>query len=214
MKAPHKLLLALSLFASALSARADVTAPDVLIRQTADDVIAEVKKDKDMRNGNQKKLLSLVEARILPHFNFERMTRLAVGHPWRTAPEDQRKALVTEFRTLLVRTYTAAFTRFQDQKVDVKSPIANPKNPNEVTVNTQIIKPGSPPIDVAYVMEKKDDGWKVFDLTIEGASIVESYRGTFTEVTQQSGVEGLVKYLSDKNKSADTPQTTKKAAAK
>jgi len=115
-----KLLLGLSLSAIALGAAADVKAPDVLIRETAEDVIATVKHDRDMRNGDQQKLLALVEAKILPHFDFERLTRLAVGRPWRTATAEQRQSLVTEFRTLLVRTYTAAFSRYQDQKVDVR----------------------------------------------------------------------------------------------
>ena len=122
MRVPTRMLLALTLSVAALSARADVKAPDQLIRETAADVIAAVKADKDLRRGNQKKLLALVEAKILPHFDFEKMTRLAVGRPWRTATAEQRDALVTQFRTLLVRTYTAAFSRYENQAVEVKAP--------------------------------------------------------------------------------------------
>jgi phospholipid transport system substrate-binding protein len=207
-----KMILTLVLAAAAASASADVKAPDALIRETADEVIAAVKQDKDLRNGNQKKLLDLVEAKILPHFNFERMTRLAVGRPWKNATEEQRKALVIEFRTLLVRTYTTAFSRYQDQKVEVRPP-AKGSRPDEVTINTQITKPGSQPIAVDYVMEKKDDGWKVFDLFIEGASVIDSYRGTFAEQVNQNGIDGLVKYLADKNR-ANAGQPLKKADSK
>jgi len=208
-----KLLLGLSLSAIALGAAADVKAPDVLIRETAEDVIATVKHDRDMRNGDQQKLLALVEAKILPHFDFERLTRLAVGRPWRTATAEQRQSLVTEFRTLLVRTYTAAFSRYQDQKVDVKAPVKSEGSNDEVSVDTVIIKPGSPPIDVSYEMEKKEDGWKVFDLSIDGASLIESYRGTFAEKVQQSGIDGLIQYLADKNR-ANASQPLKKADTK
>ncbi len=206
-------LLALTLSAAALSARADLKAPDQLIRETAAEVIATVKADKDLRNGDQKKLLALVEAKILPHFDFEKMTRLAVGRPWRTATADQRQALVTEFRTLLVRTYTAAFSRYENQTVDVQPAVKSGDSDDEVTVNTSIVKPGSPAIAVNYEMEKKPDGWKVFDLTIEGASLIESYRGTFQEQVQQSGIDGLIKFLADKNK-ANAAQPLKKADSK
>lgn len=208
-----RMILTLALAAIAASASADVKAPDVLIRETADEVLATVKKDRDLRNGDQKKLLDLVEAKILPHFDFEKMTRLAVGRPWRTATAEQRQALVTEFRTLLVRTYTAAFSHYEDQKVEVKPPVKSDNGDNEVTVNTLIVKPGSQAIAVNYEMEKRNDGWKVFDLTIEGASLIESYRGTFSEQVQQSGIDGLIKYLSDKNRT-NAGKPLKKADSK
>lgn len=213
MNKAMRVLLAFTLSVAAMAARADVKAPDQLIRETAADVIATVKADKDLRNGDQKKMLALVESKILPHFDFEKMTRLAVGRPWRTATAEQRTALVTEFRTLLVRTYTAAFAHYENQTVDVKPPVATDDSGNEVSVNTSIAKPGSPAIAVNYEMEKKPEGWKVFDLTIEGASLIESYRGTFQEQVQQSGIDGLIKFLADKNK-ANAGQPLKKAAAK
>ncbi len=213
MRVTTRMLLALTLSVAALSARADVKAPDQLIRETAADVIAAVKADKDLRGGNQKKLLALVEAKILPHFDFEKMTRLAVGRPWRTATAEQRDALVTQFRTLLVRTYTAAFSRYENQAVEVKAPLKSDDSEDEVTVDTSITKPGSPAIAVNYEMEKKPDGWKVFDLTIEGASLIASYRGTFQEQVQQGGIDGLIKFLTDKN-SANVGQPLKKAESK
>ncbi len=213
MNKAFRLLLALALSLAALGASAEVKAPDALIRETADEVLTAVKHDKQLREGNQKKLLELVEAKILPHFDFEKMTRLAVGFPWRQATAEQRQALVGEFRTLLVRTYTAAFSRYEDQKVDVKAASYNPKKPTEATISTSIIKPGSPPIGVDYVMEKKDDGWKVFDLFIEGASVLDSYRGTFDEQVHKAGIDGLIKYLADKNR-ANAGQPLKKADTK
>jgi phospholipid transport system substrate-binding protein len=213
MRVTTRILLALTLSVAALSARADVKPPDQLIRETAAEVIAAVKADKDLRGGNQKKLLALVEAKILPHFDFEKMTRLAVGRPWRMATAEQRDALVTQFRTLLVRTYTAAFSRYENQSVEVKAPVRSDDSADEVTVDTSISKPGSPPIAVNYEMERKPDGWKVFDLTIEGASLIASYRGTFQEQVQQGGIDGLIKFLSDKNK-ANVGQPLKKADSK
>lgn len=212
MKMAGQLLLALLLSGVALASRAEVQAPDALIRETADEVLAAVKSDKDLRAGNQKKVLDLVEAKVLPHFDFEHMTRLAVGRPWRTATAEQRQSLVTEFRTLLVRTYTAAFSRYENQAVQV-TPLRLQPADTEVTVNTQIVKPGSPPIAVDYRMEKKDDGWKVFDLSVEGASLIATYRGTFAEQVQQAGIDGLIKSLADKNR-ANATQPLIKAGSK
>lgn len=194
-----RVLLALFLSASALNAHADMPAPDVLVRDTAQDVLAAVKQDKDLKAGNPKKLLDLVEAKVLPHFDFTRMTRLAVGRPWKSATPEQRESLVTEFRTLLVRTYTTAFSRYQDQTVQVETPKMLPGD-EEVTVKTLIVKPGSPSIAVDYVMEKTEQGWKVFDLSVEGASLIATYRGTFAEQVQQGGIDGLIKSLVDKNR--------------
>lgn len=213
MRMTARMLLALTLSVMALGARADVKPPDQLIRETAADVIATVKADKDLRRGNQKKLLALVEAKILPHFDFVKMTRLAVGRPWRMATAEQRDALVTQFRTLLVRTYTAAFSRYENQTVDVQAPRQSADRANEVTVKTSISKPGSPPIAVDYEMEKKPDGWKVFDLTIEGASLIASYRGTFQEQVQAGGIDGLIKFLTAKNE-ANVGKPLKKAKSR
>lgn len=182
-------------------AQAEMTAPDELIKTTAQDVLVIVKQDKDIQAGNQKKILELVDAKVLPHFDFVRMTRLAVGKHWRTATPEQKQTLVTEFRNMLVRTYTKAFTVYRDQTVEVK-PFKMAADATEVTVKTAINKPGSPPIPVDYEMEKTADGWKAFDVAIEGVSMVTSYRGTFDTQIQQNGIDGLIKMLSDKNASA------------
>ncbi len=179
-------------------AHADVLAPDALIKKTVDEVISAIKQDKEIQAGDQKKILALVESKILPHFDFERMTQLAVGRPWRTATPEQRQALVKEFRNMLVRTYTKVFSVYKDQAVDVK-PVKVPNDATEVTVMTTITKPGAQPVPVTYEMKKSDTGWKAFDVSIEGVSMVMSYRGTFTEQIAQNGIDGLIKMLADKN---------------
>lgn len=183
------------------AAQAEAVAPDVLVKTTAEEVLAIVKQDKDIQAGNQKKILALVDAKVLPHFNFERMTQLSVGKSWRTATPEQKQALVAEYRNMLVRTYTKAFTVYRDQTIEIK-PFKMAADATEVTVKTSINKPGAPPILVNYEMEKSADNWKVFDLTIEGVSLVTSYRGTFNSEIQEKGIDGLIKTLSDKNTSA------------
>jgi phospholipid transport system substrate-binding protein len=187
-----------TLMAATLVARADATDPDVLIKNTAQEVLAIVKQDKDIQAGDKKKLLALVDAKVLPNFDFERMTQLAVGKGWRSATPEQKKTLVTEFRNLLVRTYTNAFTGYKNQTIEVK-PLKIAAGADEVTVKSLILKPGEQPVAVDYEMEKTPDGWKAFDLSVEGASLVTTYRGTFSEQVQQSGIDGLIKMLVDKN---------------
>lgn len=176
-------------------------APDVLIKNTVDEVISIIKRDKDIQAGDQKKILALVDAKVLPHFDFERMTQLAVGRPWRTATPEQKQALVREFRNMLVRTYTKVFSVYRDQAVEVK-PVKLAVDTTEVTVQTTITKLGAQPIPVNYEMKKADSGWKAYDVFIEGVSMVMSYRGTFTTQIEQNGIDGLIKTLSDKNVSA------------
>lgn len=180
-------------------AQAEVVAPDVLIRNTAQEVITIVKQDADIKAGNQKKIFALVDAKIVPHFDFVRMTQLAVGKYWRQATDEQKQALVTEFRNLLVRTYTKAFTAYRDQTIEVL-PLKMAATDDETTVKMRIVKAGSPQATaVDYQMKKRSDGWKVFDVTIEGVSMVTSYRGTFATQISQSGIDGLIKTLLDTN---------------
>ena len=188
------------LFAAGV-ARAEVVAPDVLIRATVQDVVAIVKQDKDIQAGNQKKILELVDAKVLPHFDFARMTQLAVGKNWRTATAEQKKTMTIEFRNMLVRTYTKAFVEYRNQTIEVK-PFKMAADASEATVKTLINKPGAQPIPVDYEMKKSADGWKAFDIVINGVSMVMSYRGTFDTEVQQNGIDGLIKMLSEKNVNA------------
>jgi phospholipid transport system substrate-binding protein len=203
MKKIFVLLSGVIMLCLASGARADMADPDVLIKNTVHEVLDVVRSDKELRSGNQKKMLELVDAKVLPHFNFEHMTKLAVGKSWRTATQEQKKALMSEFRVLLVRTYTKAFTSYRDQVVEIK-PFKLDPAATDVTVKTAIVKPGSSqqPVLVDYDMEKMPDGWKVYDLTVEGVSLVTSYRGTFADQIQQVGIDGLIKTLTDKNNTA------------
>ncbi|MBI3479532.1 MAG: ABC transporter substrate-binding protein [Nitrosomonadales bacterium] len=197
----QKIILGALLVCVLSAAHADALAPDALIRNTVDDVIGVIKQDKDIRAGDQKKIIALVDAKVLPHFDFGRMTQLAVGKYWRTATPEQKQALTTEFRNMLVRTYTKVFTVYRDQTIEVK-PFKMGADDSEATVKTVISKPGSQIIPVDYEMKKGTDGWKVFDITIEGVSMVMSYRGTFASEIQENGIDGLIKLLSDKNTSS------------
>jgi phospholipid transport system substrate-binding protein len=193
-------LLACFCCAAQVAAAADV-APDALAKSVTDDVLEAVRADKDLQNGNSQKVLQLVESKVLPHFNFARMTQLAMGKNWRAAQPEQQKALVGEFRTLLVRTYAAAFSGYKNQSVDYR-PLKLAPTDTDVTVKSLINQPGAQPIAVDYSMEKTGQGWKVYDVKIEGISLVDNYRNTFNTEVQKNGVDGLIKALSDKNKSS------------
>lgn len=206
MTALKNIIFGMSMCYTAGVAHAEVIAPDLLINNTVQDVIAIIKQDKDIQAGDQKKIVALVDAKVLPHFDFTRMTQLAVGKYWRTASPVQQQSLVTEFRNMLVRTYTKVFTVYRDQTVEVKPP-KMAADDIEVTVKTIISKTGSQPILVDYEMKKTDSGWKAYDISIDGVSMVMSYRGTFTSQIQQSGIDGLIKTLSEKNiNAADVAQ--------
>ena len=185
-------------------------APDALAKKVTEEVIAAIKTDKDIRAGNSDKVLDLVEAKVLPHFNFTRMTRLATGAPWRQATASQQQSLVSEFRALLVHTYTSAFTQYRDQVI-VYRPLKLQPGDAEVLVRSQIKQSGgADPIDVNYSMEKTDQGWKVYDVTIAGVSLVQNYRSTFNTEIQKSGIDGLIASLTNKNKSLGHRQAAKK----
>lgn len=207
----QKMILCVSMYCALGAAHAEVVAPDDLIKNTVHEVIGIIKQDKDIQAGDQKKINALVDAKVLPHFDFARMTQLAVGKYWRTATPEQKQALATEFRNLLVRTYTKVFTVYRDQTVEVK-PFRMAADDTEVTVKTVIDKPGSQPIPVDYEMKIGADGWKVFDISIEGVSMVMSYRGTFASQIQDGGIDGLIKTLSDKNTNADEGDMAKAGA--
>lgn len=174
--------------------------PDALVKRTADEILTIIKADKDIQNGNSAKVVELAEQKVLPHFDFERMTRLAVGRNWAQANDTQKQALVKEFRTLLVRTYSSSLSQYRNQTIEVK-PTKIGAADKEAIVRTAVIQQGGPPIPIDYSMEKADSGWKVYDVTIDGASLVTTYRGTFNDQIQKGGIDGLVKTLQDRNRS-------------
>lgn len=196
----HKYLF-LFVFLCAAGAQAQGVAPDALAKSVTEEVLSVIRSDKDIQAGNQKKVLELVEAKVLPHFSFPRMTQLAMGRNWRAANPEQQKKLIGEFRTLLVRTYTTAFTAYKNQTVEYK-PVRMAAADTEVVVQSLIKQNSGPPIAVDYNMEKTDSGWKVYNLKIEGVSLIENYRNTFNTEIQKKGVDGLIASLADKNRSA------------
>jgi len=196
MKIIPKLLLALTAFAGGLTLAADIVPPDVLVRNTSKEVLEIIKKDKDIQIGDRKKLLDLVEVKILPHFNFAHITQLAVGKSWRSATPEQKQALVNAFRTLLVRTYSSALTSYKDQTYEVKT--ADVKG-DDATVKVEINQSGRQPIIIDYSLEKTQQGWKVYDVVVAGISLVTSYRSSFANEINRSGIDGLIKTLMDKN---------------
>ena len=175
-------------------ALADDTPPDVLARTTSQEVVAILKQDKEMQNGNQSKVYQLVEAKILPNFDFNRMTQLAVGTHWPRATAKQKQSLVTEFRNLLVRTYSRSLTEFSNQTIEFKPMTIKPED-TDVTVHSEIRQPGGQPIPIDYSMYKTAFGWKVYDVTIDSVSLVTNYRASFSSTIRQSGIDGLIKTL-------------------
>jgi len=200
--------LCLSVFATAVAAQ-DL-APDALVKKISDEVIDIVKQDKDIQAGHQKKINDLVDAKVLPHFNFSRMTALAVGRNWPKASAEQQKALISEFRTLLVRTYSSALTTYKNQVIEFK-PLRAAAGDTDVTVRTQVKQPGTEPVSIDYSMEKTPGGWKVYDVVVGGVSLVTNYRETFNAQVRDGGVDGLIKSLVSKNRSLETTQASSKS---
>lgn len=188
---------------------ADMIAPDALAKNVTEEVLAIIRADKDIQAGNQKKVLDLVETKIVPHFNFAGMTQIALGKNWRQASAEQRKALTNEFRALLIRTYTTAFTQYKNQTVEYR-PLRLAPGDNDVVVKSFIKQPSGQPIAVDYNMEKTDAGWKVYNMKIEGISLVENYRNTFNTEIQKGGIDGLIKTLADRNKSLAQSQVVQR----
>jgi len=187
------LLALLTGFNSGLALAVD-TQPDELARTTTQDVIAILKQDKDIQSGNMAKVYRLVEAKILPNFDFNRMTQLALGKHWPRATAKQKQALVTEFRNLLVRTYSTALTEFTNQTIEFK-PLTIKPDDTDVTVHSEIRQPGGQPIPIDYSMYKTAFGWKVYDVTIDSVSLVTNYRASFANTIRQQGIDGLIKTL-------------------
>ncbi|MEQ1557270.1 MAG: ABC transporter substrate-binding protein [Gallionella sp.] len=196
-----RLTVALLAFSLCAVAQAEIVAPDAMIKATVQDVIAIAKQDKAIQAGDQTRALAVVEEKILPHFDFARMTQLAVGKYWRTASAEQKQTLAREFQAMLLRTYTKAFTGYQNQSVEVK-PLKFAAEDTDVTVKTLLTKPGAPAVAINYELRKGSNDWKVYDLSIEGAGLVSAYRGTFAKEIEDGGIDGLIKMLTTKNAGA------------
>ena len=195
-----QLLLASALLCfSAIAMAAE--APDVLVKRIAEEVITIVKNDKDIQAGNKEKVFALAEEKILPNFNFDRISRLVLGKNWTKASAEQKTAFQAEFRTLLLRTYATALSKYKDQAIDYK-PLRLEDGATTATVKTTILPPGGQPIAVDYSLEKQTDSWKMYDIVIEGVSLVTNYRSQFAQEIRQNGLDSLIKKLADKNNAA------------
>jgi len=181
-------------------AHAQFEAPDVLVKNVTTEVVELIAKDKQIRAGDRGKLVQLIEAKVLPHFNFQSMTALAMGQSWNKANAEQKKVLIEEFKTLLVRTYASALAAYSEQRFDYRPLRARPTD-TDVTVQVRVIQPGAQPVPIDYSMERTGSGWKVYDVMVGGVSLVANYRTEFNGTVRTSGVDGLIKNLQAKNRS-------------
>lgn len=187
-----------ALVAVALPARAQ-EAPDALVKRVSGDVIATIKADPRIQAGDQARIREMIEVKLLPHFDFMRMTALAMGKNWRAATPEQQKRLADEFKTLLVRTYSTALNKYRDETIEFKPLRMNPGD-TDVVVRTQVMRQGAQPVQIDYSLEKSADGWKAYDVVIGGVSLVTNYRDEFNQQVQSGGIDGLVKTLAERNK--------------
>jgi len=172
--------------------------PEELVRKVTQDVLDAIRSDRQLAAGDKQKALKLAEEKVLPHIDFEEATRLAVGRAWARAAPEQRKKLVEEFRRMLVRTYSSAISAYEGQTMQVL-PVRMKPGDTEVTVHNRYIRAGGKPLPVDYAMHKTAEGWKIYDITVEGVSLVLTYRSEFDALVKQSGIDGLIKRLEEKN---------------
>lgn len=185
----------------ATGVRAQDPGPDQLVRATVDKIIEIIKGDKAIQSGDMKRILEVAETHAAPHFNFVRMTRLAMGANWKQASPAQQDALVREFRSLLLRTYAVALKEYRNQTIDVR-PLKLPAGSTDVQVKTLVNQPGAKAIPIDYDMERTPQGWKVYDVTVGGVSLVVNFRSSFDSEIRKSSIDGLVNSLAERNRSA------------
>lgn len=197
-------LAAMAAISVAGAARAQDMAPDVLVKNVTLEVVDIVRADKDIQAGDRKKVVALIEAKVLPHFNFDAMTASAVARHWTKASAEQKARLTDEFRTLLVRTYASSIAAYKDQRFDFRPLRAKPTD-TDVTVTVRMMQSGAQPVQLEYDMEKRPNGWKVWDVRVAGISLVANYRTEFDNQVRDGGIDGLIKTLRSKNQSLDRP---------
>ena len=187
-------------FAGLAAAQVQQKAPDELIRTVSTDVLDAVKADPAIQNGDVERIRTLVDSKVMPYVNFQRMTSSAVGRFWRQATPDQQKRLQEEFKTLLVRTYSGALSQVKDQTVQLR-PMRSGPDDSEVVVRTEIRGRGDP-IQLDYRLEKSNSGWKIYDVNVLGVWLVENYRNSFAQEIGAAGIDGLIGKLAERNKAA------------
>jgi len=191
-------------------AQAEMTPPDLLVKTVTLEVVDILRKDKDIQDGTaegRRKVVALIETKVLPHFNFQAMTASAVGRNWSKASPEQKAHLSDEFKTLLVRTYSSALAAYSNQKFEFRPLRAKPTD-TDVTVNVRVIQSGAQPVTIDYDMEKRPSGWKVWDVRVAGVSLVANYRTEFDTQVRAGGIDGLIKALQAKNHSLEQRATT------
>ncbi|CAG1019249.1 Intermembrane phospholipid transport system binding protein MlaC [Burkholderiaceae bacterium] len=199
------LLVSIALMSAVGAVRAQAQTPDALIKQVSTEVLESVKADKSIKSGDLHKIIALVDQKVMPHVNFQRMTSSAVGRYWRQATPDQQKRLQDEFKILLVRTYSGALAQVQDQTVQLK-PMRSSPGDAEVVVRTEVRGQGDP-IQLDYRLEKAAGGWKIYDVNVMGVWLVENYRNSFAQEIGANGIDGLIGKLAERNKSAATAKS-------
>lgn len=187
-------------FAGSSQAQADAKAPDALIKEVSANVLDAVKADKSIQAGDVQRVIALVETKVMPHVNFQRMTASAVGRAWRQATPEQKTRLQDEFKILLVRTYSGALAQVKDQTVELKPFRAAPTD-NEVVVRTEVRGKGEP-VQLDYRLEKAEGGWKIYDVNVLGIWLVDNYRSSFAQEVSAGGIDGLINKLAERNKAA------------
>jgi phospholipid transport system substrate-binding protein len=193
-------ILALLTFGFAVTAAAQEQNPEQLVQKITDDILVTIKSDKQLAAGDKQKALKLAEEKVLPYIDFEESTRLAVGRAWAQATPEQKKRLVSEFRNMLVRTYSNAIEGYAGQSLKVLPSRGGKQDAkDEATVRTQFLRAGGKPLPIEFQMHKTEKGWKVFDIAVEGVSLVLTYRSEFDSVVKQEGIDGLIKRLTQKN---------------
>jgi phospholipid transport system substrate-binding protein len=183
-------------------------APDALVKRISNEVLDTAKSDKDIQGGSLPRITALVEEKIIPFVDFERMTALAVGRHWREASDSQKQDLQTQFRSLLISTYAGALSQVRDQKIEF-SPLRASPTDTDVEVHSQVIQSRGDSIQISYRMEKLASGWKIYDVNVLGAWLIEAYKGTFSSEIDKGGIDGLIKTLSAKNKQLAARGTVK-----
>jgi phospholipid transport system substrate-binding protein len=204
IRSPRVVLLVGALLFAAAAGRAQDVAPDALVKTVTLEVVDLIAKDGEIRSGSRAKLVDLIEAQVLPHFNFAAMTALALGQSWNRATPEQKQRLVEEFRTLLVRTYASALAAYSEQKFEFRPLRARPAD-TDVIVNVRVLQSGRQPVAIDYAMEKTAAGWKVYDVMVGGVSLVANYRTEFNNVVRDSGIDGLIGTLRAKNVPPERP---------
>jgi phospholipid transport system substrate-binding protein len=208
MTAVLRILYACAAFTAAAAADAKEALPDVLVREVTLEVVDLIAKDGEIRSGSRARLIQLIDAKVLPHFNFASMTALAMGQSWNKATPEQKKQLIEEFKTLLVRTYASALAAYSNQRFDFR-PRAQRPGDTDVVVNVRVLQAGAQAVPIDYAMEKTASGWKVYDVVVGGVSLVANYRTEFNNAVRESGVDGLIKTLGAKNRALEAPAEKK-----